>query len=90
MAADEVVDGAQPDEPVLESAMATGSDAGEPGDRTPLPEPGEHEPGAPVEESPEATSAAVDDTVLPPSVLPPAPAAQDDPLTPEFRPPAEG
>ncbi|GAB7193046.1 hypothetical protein NUM3379_37550 [Kineococcus sp. NUM-3379] len=75
--------GAQP-APVLESAMATGSDAGEAGDRSPLPEPGGPAPDAAVEEAPEAVTAAADDTVLPPSVLPAARDTGVDPLTPRF------
>ena len=70
--------------PVLESAMATGSDAGEAGDRSPVPEPGGPAPGGAVEEAPEAVTAAADDTVLPPSVLPATPDTGVDPLTPRF------
>ncbi|PPK97903.1 hypothetical protein CLV92_10253 [Kineococcus xinjiangensis] len=86
MAADQ-----EPSEPVLDSAMATGSDEGAPGD---------HSDGAPpdldsgdaaeaVEDTPEAASAAHDDAVLPPSVLPSAADGGEDPLTPRFREPGE-
>jgi hypothetical protein len=82
--------------PVPETAMATGSDDGEPGeqpDERPLrPEewavlaPRELEGGIEaVEDSPAATSAARDDSVLP--IDSPDADDEDDPLTPEFRAP---
>ena len=76
--------------PELDSAMATGNDDGEPGDRSDGPPPELVDPGpdAAVEETPEAVAAVHDDSVLHVGSAAAAEPAADDPLTPEFREPA--
>jgi hypothetical protein len=85
------------DPTVMDTAMNTGSDAGEPGERLEGPLTGDervlldrlaHDDAAPVvtdapEDSPAAARAAADDTVLPE----PAPEGGPDPDTPQFREP---
>ena len=90
------------DEPVPDTAMASGSEAGEPGERTRIPRPYDRElledlergqpespPVSAVEDSPAAARAVEDDSVLP--IETPEDDGDDgaDPLTPEFRAPPE-
>lgn len=87
------------DEPVPDTAMASGSEAGEPGERTRIPRPYDRElledlereqpesaPVGAVEDSPAAARAVEDDSVLPVETRDDD---GDDALTPEFRAPPE-
>ncbi len=88
------------DEPVPDTAMASGSEAGEPGEHTRIPGPYDREllehlereqpespPVGAVEDSPAAARAVEDESVLP--VETPDDDDGTDPLTPEFRAPPE-
>ncbi|WP_432499035.1 hypothetical protein [Kineococcus gypseus] len=74
-----------PDEPELDSAMATGNDEGEPGPAT-YPLHADGDDGAAVEGTAEAELAARDDAPLPASALG-ADGDAEDPLAPEFHEP---
>ncbi len=95
-------DGSSPQDcvPVPDTAMATGSEEGEPGEQSDAPPLGPDERAIladfaesadvtkAVEDSPAAARAAKDDSVLP--VEAGSHGNEDDPLTPEFRAPPPG
>ncbi|GAA4964605.1 hypothetical protein [Kineococcus glutinatus] len=78
--------GGEPEDGVLDSAMATGNDEGEAGEPGPAPFPdlGPDDPEQGVESTAEAIAAAHDDAPLPRSVLPPAVEREPDPRVPRF------
>jgi hypothetical protein len=73
--------------PVPDTAMATGSEDGDPGDQTMEQLPAQHDGIATVEDSTAAARAVRDDSVLP--IDPGDAGDEDDPLTPEFRAPLD-
>jgi hypothetical protein len=90
------------DSPELTTGMATGSEAGAPGDHLPelpledderamldaLERPASGEPIAAVEDSPQMVEAAEDDSPLPPELVDAeTPGDADDPDTPRFQAP---
>ena len=101
-------DGSSPQDcvPVPDTAMATGSEDGEPGEQSDARPLGPDERAIladfaesadvtkAVEDSPAAARAVKDDSVLPVASMVPVDAGgggdEDDPLTPEFRAPTHG